>query len=443
MYIYFCNSYVEVDWMSTCKSNNPKIRIDACNKVIKNSLRSSNNLQCLVNNSITINEIKIKLGSVLGEGNYGIAYNSSMLINNKSYDVVVKFIELQQDTEREALLIEYLSNLVINNISPHFLASYHSTFCNKPFQRNIKLFKNYKMLIMEKAENRNLMQLIQVTQLTYKDIQNIITQIFLAIYTFHQYTHCYHNDTHLGNILYMYDTTKANKYYYQLKEDKLVLNASNYLMILWDYGLAEPILNNSIYFDGIFQLPREHVNKIYSSVRNKLTNSESHMINIIHDYLRVVLQIKQFLKRPTTEVIAYLDKLIDLLIQYNNNFHIKISQIQLNTILNYDTELISDLIKNNLLSVRTSTKISATNKLSRLFRFSTSKNKNPYALNNLIGQRPPIITISNNQRMLINYYRVNPIYQQPTMFQRPYGGDKKNKKTKRKQNQPRNLSKSK
>ena len=78
--------------MSTCGSNNPKIRIDACNKPIKNSLRSSNNLQCLVNNNITINGIQIKLGRFLGKGKYGIAYNSNMLINNKTYDVVIKLI---------------------------------------------------------------------------------------------------------------------------------------------------------------------------------------------------------------------------------------------------------------------------------------------------------------------------------------------------------------
>jgi hypothetical protein len=429
--------------MSTCKTNNPKKRITECNKIIINKFTNGVEQQCLIdNNKLEVNGIKIILGKILGKGIFGIAYNSTITINNNIYEVAIKFFEPKADTERETILVNYLSKLVIDNISPHFLSIYHNMRCNQLFQKDKKNFRNYQMFIMEKADN-NIETLLQIKSLNLNEIRNIVTQIFLAIYTFHQYTHCYHNDTNVGNILYMYDNTKDNKLYYQLLQQNYVLNAGNYLIILWDYGLVEPIINNSIFYDNIFNFDKNILQIIYNNIDiNNLTT-------IIHDYLRIILQIKTLVK--SNDIILYLDKIITILLKYNkdicDNFKYMITnKNELNKLFNYETVMILELIQNNHLDIKEA-KTSAKNTLSRLFHFSINKNKNPYILNN--NSTPPTINISSNQKILMNIYRHKRMqnmqhmihYQYPFIIQRHYGGNKN--KLKCKLNQLRNLSKSK
>jgi hypothetical protein len=228
-----------------CKSYNTYVRVKHCYKnIFKYFNRYIYNL-CLTKNKNDILELHftnfvIRLEKILGEGNFGIAFLCRIIINNDSYEFVLKIQQNAQHIANELHIIKQLSKYVENNINPHFLLFYKDFICNKPLQIKENIFNSYTMFAMERADG-NLYQLFQEIQ-NESQYRNIITQIILSIFSFHQITKMSHNDIQSGNFLYqsISDSSQKGKYVQYIFNNKIYyLKCMNYVIHITDYGIAK------------------------------------------------------------------------------------------------------------------------------------------------------------------------------------------------------------
>lgn len=281
-----------------------------CNDIIRKHLAiSQRHIKMNIDNKfIKFNDLLIFIEKLTGQGKYGKAYLSTLKYKNQSYDIIIKQQIVNNKSKellvnKELQIIQYLSSLVENNVSPHFLHYYNDISTNiislssQPTATNtINNFNEYiKTFIVEKASGV-FSELINTK--IHSDFNSIISQIIISIYTFHQYTKCYHCDTHRNNFLY-HELIQEQKTYIKYKLDNNIykLKLSNYLIILWDYGLALPIKNTSILspYEFTYMIFDYHriFNIIYNYCNNNAENQDKidKILNILEDYDEKLLNI--------------------------------------------------------------------------------------------------------------------------------------------------------
>jgi serine/threonine protein kinase len=430
---------------STCNSHQPQERIENCNKVIKNKLENTDPYKCISrDNKLHINDSVVHLTNLIGSGMFGETYRGHI----NDYDVVVKKFNNNDmiNAKNEVKIVKFLSDVVLmNNISPHFLALYADFTCNKSSTIQLRIVPNYNLLVMEKADG-SLANLLMNSNISDKMLQCIITQIILSIYTFHQYTHCYHNDTHIGNILYTY-SNDSNKYIgYIFQKQKYLVPSYNYTMILWDFGLAEPMIKNSIYHEMIPQY--------------------KNMIDFLFDYVFLIDGLNKhtnYIKKLRAKVMEYNSKIIRLF----NNTIIAQKQSDVNILLQYETKFIQELITENLIAleaynennydVDTYYDLDVQKGGLRLTLSEDTKQRIQFKLNPMM-QHPmmqfpmmqhPMMQFPAMQHPMMQHPMMQfpmmqfPVMQQPMIVQQPMipGGKKKSKKTKKPQTKKRSSTK--
>ena len=313
-----------------------------CNDIIRKNVDiSQRHIECDIDNKIIrFNDLSISLEKLIGKGKYGQAYLSVLKYTNQTYDIIIKQ-QIVDTKSRESLvnkelqILQYLSLLVKKNVSPHFLHYYNDISCSTNITSqddrlhvDSALFnKNIKTFIVEKASGA----LSELKNNIETDFNSIISQIILSIYTFHQYTRCYHNDTHHNNFLY-HELQQEKKTFMRYKlDDKIYkLKLSKYLIILWDYGLAKPMISTNVFNSKDFT----YIIYDYYRIFNIIANSKYYDVSIdikimINKILAIFGDYDEWISEAVSEI-------------YDQNEIIK-------TILEFEKEMIYTLIEKNIL----------------------------------------------------------------------------------------------
>jgi len=323
-----------------CGMYNTQNKRNYCNNNINHVIHVPlSSIQCGdAANVIHINDMAITLNNQIGKGDYGVVYLANVHNKNEEYDIIIKKNNSnvsEQENALESKLLSYLSKLLENNLSPHFLHFYNEIKCGgqtatpsmtpQPMARpglfrmqkntTLTLPKIQSLFLVEKATGT----LDNILHNRNVDLQSIISQTILSIYMYHQYTHYYHLDTHIGNFLYL-DIKDSNNEYLKYKFNNTVyhLDISKFIVILWDYGKSKPMLN---------QLN----------------------INITDDYIRIIKEIVSYLKIQNI-VLSEIKKILKTYNNIiNNNLYNKNPQEILKYNIIMERELLKQLIAENLI----------------------------------------------------------------------------------------------
>lgn len=199
------------------------------------------------------------------ESQYGEVYSGCDVLSCK-YKLAIKKIPLE-DYEKKILLrkriplnikiinsspslseyyiLELITKLVKNHICPNFPVTYNYYICNKCKYTNpniIKFNPNYDacMLIITELANGSLSHMFRNNKniLKSKTIKIIYLQIYLGLYCLRKYYNIYHNDLHIGNVLYKKIPKKKKYIRYIINNEKYNIPNIGYIMLIWDFGLA-------------------------------------------------------------------------------------------------------------------------------------------------------------------------------------------------------------
>ena len=299
-----------------------------CNHIIRKHVDiSQRHVKCDIDNKIIkFKDLSILLEKLIGEGKYGQAYLSVLKYKNQTYHIIIKQ-QIVDKKSRELLvnkelqILQYLSLLVQNNVSPHFLHYYSEISCkvNSTSQQDSSLFNKYiKTFIVEKASGA----LSELKETLKTNFNSIISQIILSIYTFHQYTKCYHCDTHHNNFLY-HELLQRRKTYikYKLDDNIYKLKLSKYLIILWDYGLAKPMINTDVYSNSDLDLT--YIIYDYYRIFNIIGNSKYYNINIddkimINKILSIFANYDEMISEAVSEMYNQ-DEIIEIILEFEKD----------------------------------------------------------------------------------------------------------------------------
>jgi hypothetical protein len=309
---------------------------------------------------LTFTDYSIKIKNEIGKGVEGSAYLTQIYDKKDYYDIIIK--KQNGPNNDEVNNLKVTSDIIYNFYSPHFLYFYNSIPCTE---------NNYtrKLLLMEKVNGSVLDQIYDKKQKrVIKDkfenfqpyLKNIISQIIISIFTLHQYTNCYHNDTFLCNIfLIEYNDSYKSYLKYNINDIDYKLELSKYLVVLGDYG---DTTNFYLYSYSNYFLP------------------------IIYDYIRPLNDLLKYLYNKNKDKEN--DEFIELS-ETNKNFMIDIVKILLKYNKNIKSYLESNFYINELNYIKTEEIKMINEIISEYFIKSDSVNDNtnfynslPYYLNN-------------------------------------------------------------
>jgi len=281
----------------TCKSWSLDIRNKYCNIIINNYFHTLSNNVIIQKKEdfFIVGDRKLQIVDTIITGNNGVVYLTKTSIHNKEYNIAIKMIKHgpysemhKHNFQTEIAIFIKLTNILHNGINPHF--SY--------FYKQIK-----NAFIIEKASGT---LFDQQTQRIFNDInvfKNILTQVFISIFSFHQFSGYYHDDTRYDNFLYMNMNMniKANEYVkYTYNKKDYFLKASNYLVIIADYGNALQIDNTNILYDNpnYKYVTLKHGNSNHNKLYNRYTHiivDYLYFINTVYDNKITNIEIKNLL----------------------------------------------------------------------------------------------------------------------------------------------------
>lgn len=248
----FCNQTIFTELFKRIKN-----KINTCN--IRNDGKNGNcgNSVCSINNgqkSCDINEFQL---NYISSGLYGTTFNTTITINGKNYDIILKIQELTKTSRSELQFIKKMSSII--RLNPHFVKYYNGftnsnaiTLFNKRAPNNMKKIDIYEVLFVEKFKGdvEYLSQSKDIQLLNSIEIQkNLLSQIILSIFSFHNYSDHYHNDTHSGNFLYAINDNVHNDYYeYKFQNKKWYLKKTPLKIAIWDFGYCQPINSTKVHY---------------------------------------------------------------------------------------------------------------------------------------------------------------------------------------------------
>jgi hypothetical protein len=221
---------------------------------------------------------KLRLNNIVLEKRIGSpsAVGIIMLGNIKKNKLIIKIASKNKENKLEIDIFRKISDKIIlkHNI-PHFIINYNYFVCEAknlgnicPKDENYKDLcyyfgsKKYYMCINELADGDlfNIIKNIKKEKIFKKDyLDNIIAQMFLTIYALHYYVKYSHNDTHMGNYLFINNNLDKNSYYHYIVNGKnYYLKNNGITLILTDFGRTteEPnILKEQQIFRRDYELP--------------------------------------------------------------------------------------------------------------------------------------------------------------------------------------------
>ncbi len=228
--------------------------------------------------------LKKRIGS---DSAYGIVYLSSFRdIDGKLFKFAIKMFPhekftINNNNLREINIMNLLSNLVLQQISPHFIIIYKSVICKsfeiynkqKTTSSNFDLslqyakgkhefYKYYPELFKKNISNTIYTIICEIANgdmnnlfdsyTIFNDNQflfgNLVLQMFLSLAFFTHYTNYIHDDAHHGNFLY-HKIKPGGFLHYKIYNQDYFIENLGYLILLTDFGLIKkpydsPIIND-------------------------------------------------------------------------------------------------------------------------------------------------------------------------------------------------------
>jgi len=188
------------------------------------------------NDGYTVRNI-INLEKKIGtESAYGVIYLTKIAGASDNYKIASKLFKDIAGNKNEIKLMDYLTtNVILKQKSRHFLALYNKSVC-----KDKALKDKLRLLSINELAHGDLKGLVEDKNVMGNDTQvvNMFIQVMISIATFQKATSMRHADCHFGNILYQKNNEKGH-YHYKCDGKDYYLPASDYNMMLYDFGLAK------------------------------------------------------------------------------------------------------------------------------------------------------------------------------------------------------------
>jgi len=138
----------------------------------------------------------------------------------------------------EAALMERITKeLIITELSKHFVIMYKSTFCE-----DSKVEKSRRLVNFNELCDGDIRSLLSDTIMDKDTFYNILFQCVISLATFHNMIGYTHNDTHNGNFLYQTNNEEIKGYYhYTLGDTSFYLKHCPYNICLYDFGHSKEL----------------------------------------------------------------------------------------------------------------------------------------------------------------------------------------------------------
>ena len=234
--------FVDEPTTVTGKYNLPN-RVNFINKV-KTLVKDIKDGDCIEpkkfgdNDGYTVRNI-INLEKRIGtESIYGVIYLTTIAGASNNYKIASKLFGNNGGNRKEIDIMNFLTeNMILTQKNRHFLALYNKTAC-----LDKKLKPKMRLLSINELANGDLKSLVETKSVMSNDklVINLYIQTMISIASFHKATKYYHADTHWGNFLYQKNVEKGY-YHYRNKGIDYYLEASDYTIMIYDYGLAKKI----------------------------------------------------------------------------------------------------------------------------------------------------------------------------------------------------------
>ena len=239
-------------------------------------------------NGYTIRNI-INLERKMGtKSRYGTIYLTSIPNLFGVHPIATKVMKYNTDNKLEINLMTTITkNILLKNLSKHFLMIYGYCICDKRIAEKLKLISineladgDLKMLTSKKDVLRD-----------NELILNILFQTYISIATFQNKLKYIHKDAHYGNFLYQINN-ESGYYHYTFNGKDYYLKSCKYNIIIFDYGFAKDIsivntveiaedylriihafMNKKVGgWVNIPKLPADKTNRTIIEITNKLSN---------------------------------------------------------------------------------------------------------------------------------------------------------------------------
>ena len=238
---------------------------------------------------------------------------------------------------REYNILEYLTQLNIDEVCPNFPIGYGKLVCTtseimefekvlslnlRQEKRHIlgsKLYDKDHIFIFNEIADGSLKQFKYNRNLTSINIKiNALEQCILSIMFFNKYINAYHNDCHYGNFLY-HLIKPGGYFHYNIYGTDYYIENIGYLWVIWDYGLTVPYYN-SYKING---------NK-FGTYENKLLAITTDYYKLLHsmilifgsdNYLTIMLNnlIRQYNNITSVDNMKdFTIQILNILVQYSN-----------------------------------------------------------------------------------------------------------------------------
>jgi hypothetical protein len=284
------------------------------NNIIEEKIKNAKNkcLYPLKFGKYTLNNVILLLKKIGSESINGSIFISEIKDINIKYKFATKVQLLNKNTYNELKFLELFTKIAIKNKNIHLPLMYNNLECTY-FNKNDDLLP----LVLKGINNKNLdinayystfielahgdlgsFLLKNHKKITIKQINNILSQCFIAILTCH-INNIKHHDTHIYNFLY-FNIKKNNNSCFKYVYKDLVFYIENlgFNWVIWDFGYCEymAMFSDNNYINDYRIL-------LYSLIEFSYENKLDTMKNYILDLYYIIINFKK-----DYELINYLLK---------------------------------------------------------------------------------------------------------------------------------------
>lgn len=298
-------------------------RYNIINNIIEEKIKNAKNkcLYPLKYGKYTLNDVIILLKTIGSKSLNANVFISE--IKNIKYKFATKVQLLTSNTYNEVKILESITKTSINNKNIHLPLMFNNLECSY-FNKNDNLLplkdeenkythiNAYYSTFVELADGDLKSFLLKNQEkITLKQINNILSQCFIAILSCHRIK-IIHNDTHLANFLY-HNIKKKNKSCFKYIYKNLVFYIENLGLnwVIWDFGYSK---YSSLFMDYIddYILFIVSFNELFIDSRNDsiktfLLNLFYNIMHLKKDYELISFLLKKnilFSHKPIGDIIT-------------------------------------------------------------------------------------------------------------------------------------------
>jgi hypothetical protein len=263
--------FVDEPTTVTGKYNLPN-RVNFINKV-KTLVKDIKDGDCIEpkkfgdNDGYTVRDI-INLEKRIGtESAYGVIYLTTIAGASNNYKIASKLFGNNGGNRKEIEIMDFLTEkMLLTQKNRHFLALYNKTAC-----LDKKLKPKMRLLSINELAHGDLKTLVETESVMSNDklVINLYIQTMISIASFHKATKYYHGDAHWGNFLYQKNVEKGY-YHYRNNNTDYYLEASDYTIMIYDFGLAKKIKKG----EGVFYENSQNVIGDYVRINYAFFNED-------------------------------------------------------------------------------------------------------------------------------------------------------------------------